>query len=238
MSEERQEVFRGHLEECLRHLGAEFASKAPKGSRGSAQVKKPLADHCEVAVSSVTRWINGGILPIGKQFIGLMCYLDTIGYRIIEFERMTKIRRNFAELIGFKILSSDEAAEFLGYASTSTLYQMLYGNHGASDEKYQKMWDRWKEEKEELERIKKRLREFWCMGISSKASPEAEAPLPSSRPVDILSAMKCLLVLLEEELSDDLVIFQGSSDTVLLLSARLSALSSRLIISEQRKGGG
>lgn len=48
MNEDRHEVFRGHLEECLRHLGTSLASSVPKGSRGAAQAKKPLADFCGV----------------------------------------------------------------------------------------------------------------------------------------------------------------------------------------------
>ena len=180
-------------------------------------------------------------LPDGEHFIKLMCYLDAVGYKVIELERMPKARRNFLELIGFSILSIEQAAELLGYASVSTLFQVLRGNQGASEDKDQKMWNAWKEKREELERSKEKARELYCLGDETEISQKAESVKPSRQqalPVRhsaIISIMEGLLALLEDKplaklSKDDLAV-------VLRLSARLSALSSQLIMSDQQKRG-
>ena len=250
MNEDRDEVFRGHLEECLRHFGTSLASSVPKGSRGAAQAKKPVADFWGVTINSVSRWLNNtGSFPVGEPLIKLMCYLDMVGYRVIEFERIPKARRSFAELIGYGFFSGSQAAEFLGYSSTSTLYQVLQGNQNASEDKDQKMWDAWKERKDELEQRKKKLQEPQPLDASIKARPETEVPRASERPASsscqtaVVSIMEGLLALFEgnpfEKLPDsELTNLHRSAATVLRLSAHLSALSSHLItFAEQRKGG-
>ena len=145
------EVFRGHWEECLKHLDTRITVKAPRGLPGAAQARKPLADFCGVKIPSVTRWFSGAILPNGTQLIKLLCYLDLMGYKVIELERMQPGRRGFAELIGFGLLSIEQAAELIGYANTATLYQVLHGRQNSDEEKDQKMWDIWKEKSRELE---------------------------------------------------------------------------------------
>jgi hypothetical protein len=239
----KHEVYRGHFEECLRHLGTSLASSEANISRGAAQVKKPVADFCGVSIQSVTRWLNDtGSFPVGEPYIKLMCFLDMMGYRVIELERMPKVHRNFAELIGYGLLSSVHAAEFLGYSYTSTLYKVLQGHYGVSEDKEQKMWDAWKERKEELILKKEKSQELYRLDIPLKIRPKAEkskSVMSASRQTATVNIMEGLLSLLEDgSLSESsLADLQRSADTILRLSAHLSALSSRLIMSEQRKGG-
>lgn len=249
--EEGPEVFRGHLEECFGHLGRSIASQAPRGARGAAQAKKPVADFCGVTTASVTRWMYGSRgLPAGEVLIKLMCYLDLVGYRVIELERMPKVRRNFAELIGFSLLSGKEAAALLGYATTSILYKALKGARGTSDAKEQKMLEMWKEKKEGLEQCREQAQKQYLPDASPPTRPPADkrpaatergAKAPAHRKTAAVSIMKGLLDLLEEKPVDELsaselVSFRSDADTILRLSAHLSALSSRLFMSEQEKG--
>jgi len=247
VNNEDREVFRGHMEECLRHLDSRLASRAPKGTKGAALVRKPVADFCGISVKTVSRWLRTGSLPVGEPLIKLMCYLDMVDYRVIELEKMPKVRRNFAELVGYGLLPIEQAAEFLGYSSTSTLYQVLQGHYDASKDKEQKMWDAWKERKEELQQKKEESQELYRLDIPHKVHPKAEVskaserPMSASRKTAAVSIMEGLLALLEEgsfdNLSDsDLANLKQSANTVLRLSAHLSALSSRFIMSEQRKG--
>lgn len=242
MNEDKHGVFRGHLEECLRHLRTSLASSVPKGSRGAGQVKRPIADFCGVTIDSVTRWLNTESFPVGEQYIKLVCFLDMIGYWVIGLERLPKVRRNFVELIGFGILSSNQAIKLLGYSETSTLYQVLQGHDGASQDKDQKMWDAWKERKEELVLKKEKSQELYRLDIPLKIHPKAKdskSAMSASRQTAVVNIMEGLLSLLEEgSLSgSSFADLQRSADTILRLSAHLSALSSQLIMSEQRKGG-
>lgn len=243
MNEDRPEVYRGPFEECLRHLEARLASSVPKGSRTATQVRKPIADFCGVSVDTVYRWFRGdGPLPIGETLIKLMCYLDMIGYRVIELERMPKARRNFAELVGYGLLSGAQAAESLGYSHTSAFYQVLQGHSGASKDKNQTMWNIWKGRKEELRLKKEESQNLYGLDIPLKICPGAEESKPAmlpSRQTAVVNIMEGLLLLLEGGLlsESNFADLQRSADTILRLSAHLSALSSRLIMSEQRKGG-
>lgn len=235
MSEDdrRDEVFRGHWEECLQHFSVAFNSCIQKGSRGAAKAKKPMADFCGTTIDSVVRWFHGASLPVGTQFIKLMCFLDMNGYQVIELERMPKGQRGFLELIGFGFLSIEEAAEFLGYNSVSTLYQVLQGNHRPLEDKRNKMWSFWMEKKKELKQKKNEARNIYCLDISKKTRH-------SSRQRAEVKIMEGLLVLLEEsdfeKLSDSDLL--ESADTILRLSGHLSGLNSRLMIMpDQREGG-
>lgn len=246
MNEDRKEVFRGHFEECLNHFGISLASRAPKGTREAAQAKKPMADFCGVRIGSVERWMRGAGLPVGEQHFKLICYLDMAGYRVIELERMPKFLRNIAELISFGILPAQEATKLLQYSITYQLFAVLRGDQGISKEKEQKAWDVWKERRVDLEKKKEQARELYRLVISSKVRTKAElsrpANVPTSRKTAVVSIMEGLLALLEENSfekisEDNLAELRQSADTVLNLSARLSALSSRLIMSKERKGG-
>lgn len=127
-NEDRQGVFRGHFDECLKHLGKSIFALVRRCSEEATLAKKPVADFCGVQICSVSRWLRGTVLPIGEQYIKLMCYLDLVGYRVIELERMPKGRRYFAELIGFGLISSKQAAEQYGIVDPDDLREKLDGH--------------------------------------------------------------------------------------------------------------
>ena len=244
--ENSPEVFRGHLDECLKYFRESLVSRRPKASRQEIFIQKQkIADFCGVQVKSVSKWLLAkGPRPIGGSLFKLMCYLDTIGYRVIELERLSKARRGFLELIGFGIISNEQAVEYLGYSAISTLNQILKGQYGTSEDREQKMWNLWKARREELERRKEALKQSLGLGVSPDDSPKIKEPMSPILPMRqaaLLNIMEGLLTLLENEPFDKIsengsARLQQSANTMLRLSAHLSALSSRLIMSEQRKG--
>ena len=253
VKQEGQEVFRGHLEECLQHFGNALVARAPKGSKGSAQARQPMADFCGVGISTVARWLYSiGSLPVGEPLIKLMCYLDLVGYRVIELERMPQGKRAFAELVGYGILSGEEAAKLIGYGNASSLYQVFRGMAGTSEDKDQRMWDAWKERRDVLARKKLEAAERCGKQPVSKesipatvAAPTAARKTAGTRTHHLgvaLSMMNGLVELLEDmppfgELSEsDRSSFVSGTETILRLSAHLSALSSQLLTS-RGKGG-
>ncbi len=127
MSEERLEVMRGHLQECFNHFSTHFALQVPKQSREIGMLKMRIATFCGVTTQSISRWLNEKILPEGETRIKLMCYLNMVGYRIIELDRLSPpvSLGNFVELIGFDLLSSRDAVTLLGYSTTSSLYDVI-----------------------------------------------------------------------------------------------------------------
>ena len=234
MNTELNEVFRGHLEECLEHFSKAIAVRVLRGTHEAVLAKQPLADFCGVKVDSVTRWFsNPGSLPIGDQYIKLVFFLDLSGYRVIELERMQKARRNFAEVLGLGFLSGKQLAERLGYANVSTLYDILHERHGASKEKEQIMWDIWKEHKDALEQRKEEL--------GTQYGPKALSETTEEKSATVV-LMKGLLVTLEEHPLDrisegELAAFYESAETVLKLSAHLNVLSAKILTQKEEKGG-
>ena len=134
--EERLEIFRGHFVECFGHFTRLFCAKYPSGVRGRNQAMRPISEFCGVKNPTVQRWLKGGnAVIIGVAKIKLICFLDLLGYRIIEFERLPRVVRSFSELVGFSILSSENAIRQLDYSQGSEIYSLFSGNKGMSKEK-------------------------------------------------------------------------------------------------------
>lgn len=235
VTDETPEVFRGHFDECLDLLGKELG-RFPKGTRAAGSAKKPIIEFCGVAQSTVKLWLNGMDLPRGVNRLKAICYLDLIGYRVIEFESHPSDVKGFIELIGYGVLDVAEAAQLIGFSQTGRIYEVLSGNQTLSEAKRQSMWELWQERKEALEQKKQKAAKLY----GPKARPEVSArrrkgtvgPSVTTRPA-VLSLMEALLALLEEEHSQELLEkalsnHPSEGTTVLLLSARLSALSSQL----------
>lgn len=247
------EIFRGHFTECLSHLIDRFNRAIPRGKHGATAAKEPMAEFCGVKESTVTRWFNSlEASPVGGEIsLKLMCFLDLNGYRVIELERMPKPQRKFAELIGYSILSAQQAAELLGYSDPKGLYRVLIGENEPSEEKMEKLWQAWKQHRDELEAKKRSAPERYRFAfLNAEPKPEAE-PEKSAAIVSAprcqwqkvaSSLMKTLLTLFEDGCmsnpsDEELQILQKTAgDEILQLSERLSALSSKLY--RQPKGGG
>ena len=129
--ENGDEVFRGDLDDCLRHLNTCIEAVFPKGSKGASKAKVPLAKFCGVGPETVKAWLELKSPPIGKPLIKLFCYLELIGYTVKETEVLNKSVRNFRELIGFDLLDVEEATQILGYSQSATLFVTLRGRGGA-----------------------------------------------------------------------------------------------------------
>ena len=257
-TEERPEVYRGHLKECLVHLGRQISVRAPPMSKGVSEARAPIKNFCGVTDQTIREWFNPkGITPLGEYLFRVYCFLDLIGYRVIEFERMPKVQRNFVEIIGFRLITGEQATSLLGYTHTPTLYQVLQGKEGASDEKEQRMGEAWKSKREELD-ARKKATEVYQLNPSTHTSAQAKkeetganVPVPEPRAskvprMDIdrkiaLNMMDGLLTLLNEGVFDVLSPQQldelyANSQAVLGLTIHLNDLSSRIIIHERMKG--
>ena len=255
--EEVKEVFRGHFKECLQHLAVSL-----KEGNSNAQIKgtpavKLIADFCGVKTDVASRWLEQETAPIGEQLIKLHFCLDLIGYKVIELERMEDTLRKFSELIGFGVVSLAKAKDIFGFTKSSTLSRIILGQHDNSEENRQKMWDFWKEKKNELELKKTQVRTICRQEVTAvKAEqPAIEAdnsmPGPAQLPAadliepvqvpnfhqagtGILSMMRGLALLLDtgalDNLSDDaLVALNFSADNAISrLANQLSELNSRL----------
>lgn len=206
-NEEKNEVFRGHLDECVKSLAQNIYRRTAKGTRRVVKEKEPIAVFCGTTVASVTRWLNseGRRLPTGDTRIKLICFLDLMGYRVIEWLKLPPGQRGFAELIGFGLVRAPEAGELLGYDKASRIYDVLNGNCGAG-KKTQKMWEEWKKRKEELERKKTELRTQFVLE-SFETIPMEQVRVPKAKHGNVI----------------------GIAKELIHLSARIATLSSELL---------
>lgn len=76
-TEDRTEIYRGHLKECLVDLGQNLAVHRPKYSRGVTAVRQPVADFCEVKTETVLNWVSPkGPVPQGRAGEGRVVVLS------------------------------------------------------------------------------------------------------------------------------------------------------------------
>lgn len=249
---ERQEVFRDHLEECLRHFGKWFNSKKPPRSHGRVEAMKPLMDFCGVSRQTAQNWLDDlEVTPKGVTQIKMLCYLDLHGYRVIELERMPRVVRNFAELIGFGILSAQKAAELVQYKNVADMYATLRGRSGIGKDKEDRMWTAWKENKDALEHKKKEAFERDRLEILFETTPapksleqqrqpsESFASYPNVDRAAAIAIMSGILMLFDRGLFNDLSpsdiesIRRNGGSAILQLSANMSQLSSKLMTTDK-----
>jgi hypothetical protein len=215
--EDPPEIFRGPLDECLRHLGAALEAGYPANSKGSAQARQPLADFCGVGLPTVARWLKGEA-PTGLSLIKIVCYLQLFGYRVMDYSRVKPARRRFAELIGFGVLEAEEAATLIGYSDVPWLYAVLRGTQGSSDAKEAAMSDAWLSYRAELDAKKIEARERYKLDIRFKTRAGGEAVMAAT-----LSSMECLAALLDAGAAERIVEMIGEADR-----RRIAALSESL----------
>lgn len=254
-TERTPEVFRDHFEECWRHFTNRFNAKYPPGKKGLERIRKPIADFCAVGDQTVARWLSAEkpSTPGGLTDIKLKCFLDLNGYRIIEFERLPRVLRNLSELLGYDVVSVEDAANILGYARPQNIYPVLREDEhwGVGREKEAKMFDLWKERKDDLELKKKEVLKLCHFDLSIQ-SPAARPTQPlllppvsngklAARRSGVLTILEGVLALIDEGLFEGLseseleMLKQSDGGTILQLSARLTVLSSKLMVAEGRK---
>lgn len=246
MDEETEIIFRGHLDECLRHMAERYKRQIRKGSPIADKAKRPIAEFCGVTTQTVQGWFfDGSQMPIGETWIKLICYLDLLGYKVIEFERMKTALHNFMLLIGFGILSLQQAAESLSYTKAHALSQAFHDKSGVSKEKELKMWELWKTNKDQLSQKMKETKQNYALlfSLTDAESLKAEVIVDpqigeASNQMAIINIMNGLLILIDNESIDELVkIFDSiSAKNLDRLLAKLNLLNQKL--TENQRGGG
>lgn len=235
MIEPTPEILRGHIDECLRHYAESLLKKAPKGSKEAPESRRQIAEYCGVAISTPSNWFAQSTLPTGQAFIRLLCFLDTLGYRVLELERIG--HRMFAELIGYKIISVEEAVSMVGYSSPNKLLRVFWGDVRTSKEKATIMWDIAKNRKEELLKAKQQLRALLLEqqpAVEPQPTP-ATPPQPDQSRNESIALMDRLTSLLNDEALTEPEEPEEFVQQALNLSGRLIAVSS-IILGRNKMG--
>lgn len=137
---ESPEVFRGHLDECVEHLSRCLHSRFPKGTNGARRALEPIAKFCGADTQTVACWLReSGAKTIGEKRIRLICFLDMVGYRVLEVESLGYPRKDMLKVIAFNVLTVRETAMACGYAGEQSLYRLFFSNSGVNLQSHQKM---------------------------------------------------------------------------------------------------
>ncbi|MES3004524.1 MAG: hypothetical protein V4690_00255 [Patescibacteria group bacterium] len=177
MTEEREEVFRGHFNECFIHMKERFEATSAPRSKNRLKPLKPLMDFCGVEENTVRNWLRKEDPNIcGELYVRVTCFLDLNGYKVIEFERCDKGIRNFVELIAYRVISVEDALNILHMPRISGLFAMFRGDRGVSSERHAKMWDFWKSTRNEIFQKKKMAAEKYRLSFLSR-SKEVDKPI-------------------------------------------------------------
>ena len=144
---EQEVVFRGHVDECIEHFRHALLSQLPEGLQGAAEQRKPVVQFCDVDDAALRRLLQTERNNMGALVIRMMCYLDMVGYRVIELENLPAGVRGFTELIGYRLLHPQHAYKLVGFRDTSSLYDVIKGRRGLDDSKRHMMFEEWKKPK-------------------------------------------------------------------------------------------
>lgn len=232
------EVYRGHFEECMADLSRRLDRRHPKGSHHANEDRKKIAEFCGVGTQTVLRWLNGDNIPQSSVLIKLMCYLDMLGYRVIEVERMKESRRRFFVLIGFGVITLEQASQGLGYFKSSNLTAVLQGKFDCDETKKERMYNTWFANKEALSESRRAAAER--LGINLLKEQPVQEPVKLSgkggpkrvslRVQTIVHIAKGLSILLSEPFdASDFTALGDHTGDLLKLNACLSDLGSELI---------
>lgn len=231
-----EEIFRGHLDECVKHLSERVIQRWPEGGKGAAKAKKPMAVFCGVGVKTVADWLRPPFrTPNGETYFKFICYLDLMGYRVIELENTPKTHRNFLELIGYGLLTGAEASRTVGYSEPSDCYRALRGTNGISSKKEEVMWALWKEKKNQLAEKKVASTDL-RIALHQETAFAAETPIvPAKGKQAVLSIMDGLVELLDggalNQLTNEEI--AGSERTIVRLTAHMNRINSRIVLSNE-----
>ena len=251
INDTRPEIFRGHLEECLEHLNKILAALSPHKKQRAKAIREAIAVFCGVVPESVGNWLQEkGHQPHGESFFKLICCLDRLGFRVIELENMRRVRRNFAELIGFSILTNEQASKLIGFSDRSSLFRILHGKSETGKMKLQLMFEIWKENKPRLDEkrdgaLEDIFNELFNPRKKILGSPQTELTLEPERlsasyqPKAIIILMQGLLALFDSDkgslIEKEITDLQTHSQTVSRLTTHLINLRSRLSSSDKPK---
>lgn len=238
-------TFRGHFDECIKHLADRLLEAYPRGSRYSERGREPMAEFCGVNVHTITGWVlRQSQAPRGVEYIKAVCFLEVNDYEVIEFTKQKENIRNFWRLVGYGLVTAEQATEFLGYSQAQSLFRLITGRSGANEEVMAKVWGLWKSRKDELHKKMEEARIRYRIDFSPNSGHSMDETLPPSEEVSVnteacpkegvLKVMEGLVQLLDsgsfQNLSaQDIEKLRPSRSNILRLSAHLSSLSAKLI---------
>lgn len=258
-------VFRGTFQECVDYLARCYCAHVPKGSRHSSEARASIAGFCRVSDGTVVGWIMGHKhFPEGEVRLRLMCYLDMIGFRVLELDNLVT-RKGFAELIGYGVLSPKKAAELVGYSNEHGVFRILKPGEGIPAEKSRKILETWRARRDELEARKEEYEKKYPVGfpliIEKRAVEEEEkavlndkvssvcSPIQQGTDAGFYQATMSIIFALAGLLQQSQVanlspreaksLFLGDRETIDKLSLGLCALASKLSATgkEDQDGG-
>ncbi|MAG29101.1 hypothetical protein CL632_03090 [bacterium] len=149
--DEQEVLTRGYTDECLEKFFNSILKSYPRGSTGLRNHRIPMREFIGISDGTLLEWMyRGGNLPRGEILIKVQCFLMIVGYDLIEMSSIDETTRNFLKLIGFGVISINNAIEMLSYKKKSSLYAVLAGKESPKASKQEKMWEIWKGLRAEL----------------------------------------------------------------------------------------
>lgn len=110
----------GTTAECLAHFAAH-------GNRKLLRSFIPAVD-----IRTIERWLSGAAKPVGENLIRVRIFLDAIGYRVSELEKLDPPVLDACKIVAFDIASVDDIVGELGYPSAigarSQTFRVLIGH--------------------------------------------------------------------------------------------------------------
>lgn len=130
------------MPKLLEVLGWWVNTLPPPGSKGLAKARLPLANHALVEDKSIVRWSRENKMPIGETFFFVAFFLESFfGVTIDEISCSNEPEINkLARTFGSRVITLSRLAVHLDFVGrTDSIFRMLHGKAGTSDERLKKI---------------------------------------------------------------------------------------------------
>jgi hypothetical protein len=198
---ERAEVFRGNLEECLKHFANALSACYPRGLRGSAKERAPMMRFCAIKTNTCNRWLYHKHKKINREsWFRLCCFLTLQGYWVKEWQMLSEERRNVIELVAYGLMTIQHAHEVVGYANPFDTVELMLG-HTDNPERFQMLWEIWKSKRIELEHAKAKAERDFIIPLVPRSDNPTGPIMPTGRALrmaegvlEVMSGLRKLLL--------------------------------------------
>ncbi len=252
----RKKYTRGELKECLITLGNLLDFK----DSNHQQLMQAFSLLSKIPEQTLTGFLIGEKIPDGLNELRLYCCFTAIGFEVIEFSKRQVPHHEVIELLGYNIVTPQEAVAVLKYSKPFNLYEAIRKEFKYRGEKSTAVWELWVSHKEAVEQARieyrKRLHGFAeLLARSLESSSVHHAPVVredetvagtvpnETLAVSALAIMDGLAGLLTAGAHQALVCMDSinlktrSEGTIRQLSLYLNELISIMTISEGGKEG-
>ena len=174
-------------------------------------VAKPLlVQFTQVDGQTVRKWYTEKCMPVGLPLLRLRVFLDLLGYKVQEFNKLSKTAKDFSRCIAFGYISTKEACEKLGYINEKSLFDVVLRGRTPVVDRMYRVGRFVEDSREDLDQLIQDFNER----VGGELQLTEELDVPDEEPVGALAIVSASDLEEVEPIVDAIVSTIASADAV------------------------